>query len=276
MPATVFYFSGTGNSYTIAKGIAAGLKGRLVSMTSVINEEDITADGDTIGIVFPVYYTDVPNIVRVLIPKLKGLQSKYLFAVCNFGGGAGSSIKTVKELVRENGGELSAAYGVHMPQNAFNKPWVKNERLIAKMDKRIKRICRQTKKKAKSLSSKGILDILLIPFAPMFRSMTRNYMLKAVGGSEDDSDMSLIYRLDCVFSLNDKCSGCGICAKVCPAGNIVIKNGKPEWNHSCENCLACYNFCPQKAISGIADKDYYYLNPAYTVKLAQEQKKAAQ
>lgn len=276
MSAAIYYFSGTGNTYSIAKGIADGLTGRLVAITSLIGEEEITADADTIGIVFPVYYTDVPNIVRVFIPKLKGLSSKYIFAVCNFGGGAGRSIKTVKELVRESGGELSAAYGVHMPQNAFLKPWVNKDRLIAKTDAEIKRICMQTEKKAKSLPSKRILDILLAPIGPLFKSITRNYLIKTVGGSEDDSDMSLIYRLDCVFSLSEKCSGCGICSKVCPAGNIVMKDGKPEWSHRCENCLACYNFCPQKAISGISQKDYYYMYPGYTMRLAQEQSNSAE
>lgn len=276
MSATIYYFSGTGNSYSIAKGIATGLKGSLVSMASAVGGEDITVDGDTIGIVFPVYYTDVPNIVRVLISKLKGLSSKYVFAVSNFGGGAGSSIKTVKELVRENGGELSAAYGVRMPQNAFLKPWVKNDKLIAKMEAEIRRICRKTENKVKRVSSKRLLDIALMPITPMFRSITRNYMLKTVNGSESDTNMSLIYRLDCVFSISDKCNGCGICSNVCPSGNIVMKDGKPEWSHRCENCLACYNFCPQKAISGIAQKDYYYINPGYTMKLAKQQRSPAE
>ncbi len=275
MPATIFYFSGTGNTYNIAKKISEGLSGRLVPITSVIDEDYITADTDTIGIVFPVYYVDVPNIIRVFIPKLRGLSSKYVFAVCNFGGGAGRALKTIKALISENGGELSAAYGVHMPQNAFLKPWVKNERLFAKMDNVIERICRQTKEKKIHPYSKRVIEILLTPIGPLFTSITRNYMLKTVGNGEDDSDMSLVYRLDSVFSVNEECSGCGICSKVCPTHNIVLKNGKPEWTHRCENCLACYNFCPQKAISGISQKDYHYLYPGYSVKLAQMQSDAA-
>lgn len=274
MSATIFYFSGTGNSYIIAKRVAEGLNGRLVSMASLKNKEEITASTDTIGIVFPVYYTDVPNIVRAFIPKIKDLSSKYVFAVSNFGGGAGRSIKTVKNLLRECGGELSAAYGVHMPQNAFLKPWVKNEKLLVRMDAEVKHICRQAEKRVKRLPPKRMLDIILTPAAPFFKSITRNYMLKTVGGNKNDSDMSLVYRLDCVFSVSDKCNGCGVCSKVCPVGNIVMKDGKPEWSHRCENCLACLNFCPQKAISGISQKDYYYMNPEYTMKLAQQQSKA--
>lgn len=272
MSATIFYFSGTGNSYAIAKGISDGLSGRLVPMASLASEDEVSVDADTVGIVFPVYYTDVPNVVRSFIPKLKGLASKYVFAVCNFGGGAGSSLKTIKELIHRNGGELSAAWGVHMPQNAFYKPWEKKEKLYAGMHPVIARICRQVGKKAKtSAAARRPLDILLKPFAPMFKSMTRKYLLETVGGSEDQTDMDLIYRLDCVLSVSEKCTGCGLCAKVCPANNIVMENGRPEWTHRCENCLACYNFCPQKAISGIAKEGFYHLNPGYSLRLAQAQ-----
>ena len=50
------------------------------------------------------------------------------------------------------------------------------------------------------------------------------------------------------FSVTDNCVGCGICAEVCPAGNIVIKDGKPEWQHHCERCTACMQLCPKRAI----------------------------
>lgn len=277
MSATVYYFSGTGNTYAIASGIAQGLSGQLISMASLKNEKDITSDADSIGIVFPVYYADVPNILREFIPKLKGLSSKYIFAVSNFGGGAGRAMKTVNGLLRENGGRLSAGFGVHMPQNAFYKPWENKEKMYAKMDGATQRVCKKIKLKKKCLTaSRRPVDILLYPFAPLFKSMSRNYMLKATGAGKDESDTSLIYRLDCVYNVSDKCSGCGVCSKVCPMGNIVMKEGRPQWMHRCENCLACLNFCPHKAISGIAQKDFYFLNPGYTQKLAQQQSGAAQ
>ncbi len=275
MSATVYYFSGTGNSYRIAEKISEGLSGALIPIASVIHEDSITVNADTVGIVFPVYYADVPNIVRSFIPKIKHLSSKYVFAVCNFGGGAGRAMKTVRALLRKNGAKLAAAYGVHMPQNAFLKPWVKNEKLLEKMYAEVTRICAQTVKKAKHPRLNRPLDFLLAPIAPIFASITRKYMLKTVGGGKGDTTMSMIYRLDCVFGVSDKCNGCAICAKVCPARNIAMNNGKPIWTHRCENCLACYNFCPQKAVSGIAQSGYHYLHPGYSITLAQQQSHAA-
>ncbi len=54
--------------------------------------------------------------------------------------------------------------------------------------------------------------------------------------------------LDKNFWVDDKCHSCGICAKVCPAADVEMSNGKPAWLHRCEQCLACLQWCPQEAI----------------------------
>lgn len=273
MASTVFYFSGTGNSYYIAKGISEGLSGRLVSMASIINDKEITTDTDCIGMVFPTYYGDAPGIVQEFIPKLKGLSSKYVFVVSNYGGGKGRSVKTVNELLLKNGGELAASYGIHMPQNAFLKPKENAEKLYAKANEMVKLICRRTEEKARGfrVSEKGI-DLIQRPITPLIKSLSRNHFIKTVQGSEVETDIELMRRLDCSFNINESCIGCGLCSKICPVHNITMENGKPKWTHRCENCLACYNLCPNKAIlSGIAHKDYYYLKPGYTAKAAGSQ-----
>lgn len=33
-----------------------------------------------------------------------------------------------------------------------------------------------------------------------------------------------------------------------PANNIVMHDRKPKWEHQCESCLACMQWCPQKSI----------------------------
>ena len=46
----------------------------------------------------------------------------------------------------------------------------------------------------------------------------------------------------------EKCIGCGLCAKTCPASTIEIVDGNPVWNKKCYQCLKCINNCPQRAI----------------------------
>jgi ferredoxin len=48
--------------------------------------------------------------------------------------------------------------------------------------------------------------------------------------------------------VDEKCKGCGICAKVCPVKNITIVDKKPEFQHHCEMCFACDEWCPNNAI----------------------------
>ncbi len=48
---------------------------------------------------------------------------------------------------------------------------------------------------------------------------------------------------------NDKCIGCGMCAKFCPENCVVIKDKKAEIDMDyCKGCGICANECPVKAI----------------------------
>jgi NAD-dependent dihydropyrimidine dehydrogenase PreA subunit len=49
------------------------------------------------------------------------------------------------------------------------------------------------------------------------------------------------------FYANDKCTGCGICEKVCSLKNIKVA-GKPQWGKTCTQCHACIHYCPAKAV----------------------------
>jgi len=49
--------------------------------------------------------------------------------------------------------------------------------------------------------------------------------------------------------LYEGCTGCGHCARLCPAGAIAIKNKKAVIDrHKCVRCFCCQEFCPSGAM----------------------------
>ncbi len=64
------------------------------------------------------------------------------------------------------------------------------------------------------------------------------------------------------FIKYDKCTGCGVCTKVCDTGALVAsKTGKPfVFPRLCSGCRSCYFACPEKAIvEGARVLGYTYL-----------------
>ncbi len=54
-----------------------------------------------------------------------------------------------------------------------------------------------------------------------------------------------------LFFADNRCTGCGQCARSCPFGAIrMIGRGKlrPYWTFSCESCMRCMAYCPEQAV----------------------------
>ncbi|MBP2655934.1 MAG: hypothetical protein H6Q73_3503 [Firmicutes bacterium] len=60
---TIYYFTGTGNSLSIARTIAGKLNANLASIVDYMKEKR-AIDDEVIGIVMPVYCMDIPKLVK--------------------------------------------------------------------------------------------------------------------------------------------------------------------------------------------------------------------
>lgn len=263
----IYYFSGTGNTLYLAQEAARLLDGELIPIVCALGEDRVIPDADTVGIFYPVYYNDLPAVVMDFAGKLAGIENKYVFAVCNYGGCGSNSVKSLGELLKAAGGELSAAYGVHMPQNAFRKPWENNARVVARGGAKIRKIAVDVKARKKGNHLKGLLNYVFLRLHPRMLPKIKTDLASAAD-LPPEQDLNVLIRAgDKRYGTNERCNGCGICARACPVGNIELKDGKPEWLGRCENCLACYDWCPQHAIEGgVAAAGYYYTNPRIHMK----------
>jgi flavodoxin/ferredoxin len=273
MNLEIYYFSGTGNSLAIARDIAEKMGGDLISIPSVMDKKSITTDADVIGIVFPVYYlgtVNIPLVVQRFVMKLDGISTKYIFAVCTFGGGAGSTLAILDEMIKARGGRLASGFGVQMPQNAFRKPFENKTKLYSNWkEKKLDFICEHVKAKDGWFDTDGLFIGLVVAIIERMmkvgflnRSSLRS--MKKTARLQEDSDFTLdevIRFMDRSYSTDENCTGCGTCSKVCQVRNIEIVDNKPAWQHHCENCLACIKWCPQSAIHGYGKLPGGYHHP---------------
>jgi ferredoxin/flavodoxin len=263
MKIILYFFTGTGNSLWLAKKVKQHTSAKLIPIASTLDEDSINIKEEIVGIIVPVYYGDLPNVVKDFLKKLRKIENKYIFLIVNYGGGTGVSVSTAKKLIKKNGGDISAVYSIHMPQNAFYKQSENRQVLYASADKLIKSIGTTIEKRKKGrFSTNKVMDIILGFMFRLLKPQYKKHLIKLAALGKKAAVEEAIYTADRTFSINENCNGCGTCQKICPVDNIKIVNGKPQWQHHCENCLACYNWCPQKAIYGpLVEENYYYRHP---------------
>jgi ferredoxin len=253
MSTEIYYFSGTGNSLVVARDIAVKMNGKLISIPSVMDKESIKTDADVIGIVFPVYYATndcgIPLIIGRFIRKLENIGSKYIFAVCTSGYMPGETIENLSKLIKSRGAKLAAGFTVTMSNKILTKE--KQHKMFNNWKKKLEVIYENVsvRKKGK-FETRGILVKLL--FAPLLLIIKPVFLgrYKKLSNSSHLPFNELIPLADRSFQYDEKCNGCGICTRVCPVNNIKMVENRPVWQHHCENCFACYEWCPEEAIHG--------------------------
>jgi len=234
MDTTIFYYTGTGNSLWVARRLSS-LPGNvnLVSISEWMKLKKPIETG-TIGIVFPVHIWGVPSPVVKFVDELKGYSFSYIFAVAVDADQVANTLVQLKNIFKKNGMILSSGFEIKLPSNYI--PWgdveprEKQEQKFSAAEKKLSDICRIVKNRESRPVEKGPLWQRVI-FTMIYKMSSRR-----------------VPEMDRSFWVDEKCNHCGICARVCPAENIVMVDEKPVWNHHCEQCLACIHWCPQKSI----------------------------
>ncbi|KNY25365.1 EFR1 family ferrodoxin [Pseudobacteroides cellulosolvens] len=234
MNTTLYYFSGTGNSYHIAKELQKTIKDcELKAITEVYKETKISSGSEKVGIVFPLYFQSMPKVVMDFIERLDVKSPKYIFAVITRGGKAyqGGALGHLQKTLKSLGVKLSAGFYVRMPENYI--PMLK-----VNSKKEQEKIFNEAQQKLKIISDyiNSNVNKLDREFLTFLRPIMHN---KFIGGLDKYNEG---------FNVNDNCNSCGLCEKVCKFHNIRLTNGKPAWQNNCQACLACINYCPKRSI----------------------------
>ena len=108
----LFYFTGTGNSLYVAKG----LERQPISIPQVMHREDLTFSDDRIGIVAPIYGHEVPAMVREFLEKAT-FQTPYFYMILTYGNRHGGAAELAQELCARCGIPVRYINLVHMVDN---------------------------------------------------------------------------------------------------------------------------------------------------------------
>jgi ferredoxin len=189
---------------------------------------------ERLGLVFPVYMWGLPAIVDRFCHQLEASSGTYCFAVTTCGGSAGGTLTQLKAVLSERGLTLSLGRVVRMPGNytpLYGAPPESAQRKLFMAEKAgIPEVARQIAgEQAGQIDGGGLVGRLLSKVVYRF-------------------GMPRIAASDVKFRADEKCDGCGLCARVCPVENIVLQDNRPVWRHHCEQCMACLQWCPREAI----------------------------
>ncbi len=253
MSSAIYYFSGTGNSLAAAKELAAELgDATLYPIPKVMravkeSERNFSPKAETIVIVFPVYMAGLPRMVAEFAARLQVEEGKSVYGIATYGGMAGRVMFQLDSLLKKNGQGLKGGFLLKMPDNCiilFNTPSKSKQESLLRVEKlKLKEVAGMIKEGAEHAFESDYPVVNRLLSGPVYKGAIKHFK---------DNDHG--------FFVTEKCNGCGVCARVCPVGNIKIEEGKPKWQHDCEQCMACIQWCPMEAIQhskGTEKKERY-------------------
>ncbi|MCF7924655.1 MAG: EFR1 family ferrodoxin [Candidatus Izimaplasma sp.] len=240
MKILIMQFSGTGNTYTIAKIIQDGLikEGHYVDLypiEKIADCNELIKEYDLVGIGYPIYGSDIPQIIYNIINKLQPENSKKGFIFCTqlmFSGDGAAYV--AKKLVKK-GFIIRQLAHFNMPNNitdslGFIANKTNYDKLLKRKQKQVDKFVKAINKDKRKMKGKNIFSNILgliqrIPFQKFEKSFYEH-----------------------AIKIEDTCILCKKCIDLCPVDNFSIKDNKLIENDKCILCYRCINHCPTKSL----------------------------
>jgi ferredoxin len=269
MKTKLYVYTGTGNSLWIARQLALEMNEATLEFMPNLSK-DFRIEADKVGFIFPVHIWGLPHRVIQFVnhlqvnpstPRLEGqgllrvdpeprfLTSSlrmglsaaervkpetYFFALAVNAGQVAATLLQMKKLMSARQFSLALGYSAVMPTNYI--PWGGPGPIEAQQ-----RLFSEAQEKVKAIAGSIIQgEQKEVDRGPLWQNILFSWFYKM--------SFRQVHKMDKNFWVDDKCDSCGICSKVCPADNIEMISEKPVWLHRCEQCFACIQWCPEKAI----------------------------
>jgi len=257
---TGLYFSGTGNTRRCVEQFTAAVDNNAECFS--IEEQGVTGklpENGTIVFGFPIYYSNVPKIVKDFITRNSGVWAgKKVFIITTKGlfnaFGVGYAVKMFKSF----GAEFIGSLQLNMPDNirdlkimeiVFTKNY---KRITAKADAKIAKAAAGFKAGKRAVSGLSPFNYIIGLF------------LKILPFYPKTDDYIAAPKVD-----KETCTGCGKCAALCPMKNIAVVGKTAVSGEKCTVCYRCFGNCPAQALTILGGKVYnqYTFDDSFGAKL---------
>jgi ferredoxin len=239
--AFIRYFSGTGNSWRIAKtcaGVfeAAGYRTDIGGVTWAGMPDQAP---DATVFCFPIHSLDLPRVARRYLEGLPIPPVPVPSLILVTGGDpddCGWSIESGVRILAGRGYPVQIGEMVQMPDNWTPFHSTEMPELSAAITAAGVAMAGELSRAYLS-GERRIKPVNLKKFGPVGSFLLRNLYHRR--------GISQLWRF---FQAGERCDGCGFCARACPTGSITMRAGKPVWSQGCEQCMRCFNYCPRRAV----------------------------
>ncbi len=248
MKTTIHYFTGSGNTGRAVSliGRRLGEAGHAVELryvdTSSVPPREVP---DLTVVAYPTYSWAAPSLVRRYAKKLPPGNGSRAAVFTTRGGScdpgreggfAGQGLEEMERILKRRGYEVTLTGDAGYPDTwvqAVNPP---------------------SGEEAAAIVSRG--DAAADAFAQALLEGRRSLYRCGAFHTAWSRTVAQLFRgpgrrmLGKTFIADFRCTGCGVCARACPAFNITLEGagGRPRWGLRCEDCCRCINACPEKAI----------------------------
>lgn len=268
----ILWFSGTGNSRSVAERLSLELGQRMVELCPGVTSTPLSVPDDDVSViwVFPIYSWGVPPYIRKIIREISFQMGgrtvpliHHLVVTC--GDDCGLAPEMWRKEIASRGWTAGNTYSVIMPNNYVSLPGfdvdskeLESEKLAA-APARIKTIADELHSFANGDPVKD--NVVRGSFAWFKTKVIYPWFVRHAMSPRS-------------FRHTNACISCGKCAAVCPLRNIAMQpatspdsSGRtrkyPSWGPDCAGCLACYHICPRHAVmyGKSTEKKGQYFNP---------------
>lgn len=226
----IYCYSGSGHCLYMAKEIASRLGDTDIVLMRSFPEKTDATEAKRVGFIFPCYGGGLPGHVEQYLKLIKIAPDAYKFAVEQYAGYLGCGLHKIDEVVDLDYWNAISNHStcIWLMPHGLCFPPTSKENAQARIYRKAMEVAAAVKAMKKS---------------------SRKPPENALFAMESEAFSKVHAKLVKKFRVNDDCVACGTCARICPRGNIELRENKPVFGTDCIGCLSCVQYCPKQAIN---------------------------